>query len=216
MKIFDFLQKQRPKIGDTIPFGRYFFENEKDIQPIEWMVLDNQNDELLLLSNFCLDVIHYFDQTIPYDYTGTISWENSHLRDWLNDKFYNQAFTKKEKKRIVETVIVTDESLDPALHRNKLFILSQSQIEEFLPDREKRCGLPTPYARKQGAGAGIDTQEKAVWWWTTPVTGCSLSGQLYPAIVSYDGQVLYHSRLIASPGSIHATVRPAIKIKRSF
>ena len=214
MGVLDFFQKRHHKIGDTIQFGRYFFENEKDTRPIEWIVLDNKNDELLLLSNRCLDVIHYFDQTIPWDYLGTIAWENSHLRNWLNDEFYNQAFREKEKQRIVETMIVTDETLDPALHRNKLFILSQSQIEEFLPDREKRCGIPTPYARQRGAGAGIDTQEKAVWWWTMPVTVCSLSGQVYPAIVSHDGQVLYHSRLIGSPGSIHATVRPAIKIKK--
>ena len=111
-------------------------------------------------------------------------------------------------------MIRTDETLDSALRRNRLFILSQSQIEEFLPDGEKRCGLPTPYARQQGAGAGIDTQEKAVWWWTMPVSGGPLPGEIYPAIVNYDGQVLFHSRLVRSPGSIHATVRPAIRIKK--
>ena len=30
----------------------------------------------------------------------------------------------------------------------------------------------------------------------------------------HEGQVLFHSRLVGSPGSIHATVRPAIRIKK--
>lgn len=210
MGIFGFFQKKNHKIGDTIQFGRYFFENEKDVQPIEWIVLDNKKDELLMLSKYCLDVIHYFDHSIPYDTSSAITWENSRLRNWLNNDFWNQVFTEKEKKQIIDTVIVTDETMDPALHRNKLFILSESQIDNFLSDSHERCGLPTPYARQQGAGAGCDPDKKTVWWWTMPV----IRDRIYPAIINYDGQVAYHSRLIASSGSQHATVRPAIKIKK--
>lgn len=214
MGIFEFFQKTHYKIGDTLQFGRYFFKNEKDVRPIEWIVLDNKKGELLMLSKYCLDVIHYFDQTVPHDFSCAVVWENSHLRNWLNEEFYNQAFTEKEKQQILETVIVTDETRNPALHRNKLFILSESQIDEFLPDSCKRCGLPTPYARQQGAGAGCDTEQKAVWWWTMPVVESPSSEMIYPAILNHNGQVLYHSRLISSPGSFHTAVRPAIKIKK--
>lgn len=214
MGIFDFFQKQQYIIGDTVQFGRYFLKNEKDVQPIEWIVLDDNNDELLMLSKYCLDVVHYFDQADLRDFAHAVVWENSHLRNWLNDEFYNHAFTEKEKQRIMETLIVTDETLDPALRRNKLFILSESQIDKFLPDSEKRCGLPTPYARQQGAGAGVDTQQEAVWWWIMPEVEEPLPGMIRPGILNFDGEVLYHGRLIASPGSYHATVRPAIKIKK--
>ena len=213
MGIFDFFQRKKPVIGDTVQFGKYFFQNEKDVQPIEWIVLDDNKGELLMLSKYCLDVVHYFDQANLRDIAHAIVWENSYIRNWLNDEFYNRAFTEKEKKRIVETVIVTDETLDPALHRNKLFLLSEELIDKFLPDREKRAGLPTPYARQQGAGAGIDTQQEAVWWWVMPKVEKNLPGWIYPGIL-YEGEVLYHSRLVSSPGSVHATVRPAIKIKK--
>lgn len=214
MGILGFFQNKHCKIGDTVQFGRYYFESEKDVQPIEWIVLDDKKGELLMISKYCLDVIHYFDQAAAHDFSSAVVWEDAHLRNWLNNAFYNQAFTEKEKQQIIDTVIVTDETRNPALHRNQLFILSESQIDKFLPDKEKRKGFPTPYAKQQGAGAGIDTGEKAVWWWTMPVVKGPLSGMTYPAIVNYDGQVLYHSRLVCSPGSQHATVRPAIRIKK--
>ena len=208
MGIFGFFRRKRYGVGDTVRFGRYFFAGEKDLRPIEWIVLADEDGELILLSKYCLDVVHYFERF------GEVAWEDSRLRHWLNGAFYDRAFTEKEKQRIVETVIVTDETRDPASHRNKLFILSRSQIEELLPDREKRLGRPTPYARQRGAGAGIDTRDEAVWWWVMPVSGDMFPGGRCPAIVHPNGQVLYHSRLVASPGSMHATVRPAIKIRK--
>ena len=102
MGMFYFFKKQHYKIGEIIKFGRYYFENEKDVQPIEWIVLENNKDKLLMISKYCLDVIHYFDQTGSVDYAYAIAWENSHLRKWLNDGFYDQAFTEKEKQRIVK------------------------------------------------------------------------------------------------------------------
>ncbi len=215
MGIFDFFQKQQYIIEDTVQFGRYFFESKTDVQPIEWIVLDDNNGELLMLSKYCLDVVHYFDHADLIDFAHAVIWENSYLRNWLNDAFYNQAFTEKEKQRIVETVIVTDERLNPALRRNKLFLLSEEQIDKFLPDRQKRLGSPTPYARQQGAGNGLDTQQEAVWWWVMPRVEKPLPGWICPGILN-EGEVLYHSRLVASPGSYHATVRPAIKIKKQF
>lgn len=209
MGILDlFHKKPKIQVGDVICFGQYFYEHENDRRPIEWIVLDSDKTGLVLISRYCLDTIHYCQR--PYQ-GGSLAWETSHLRNWLNTVFYNQAFSDQEKETIAETHIVTDKTLDPDLHKNKVFLLSDSQIEAYFPDSEKRKGFPTPYARQRGAGAGIDLEAKAVWWWTMPRldgSGC------YPCVVLENGSLQHHSRLTASPGSDHAAVRPAIKIKK--
>lgn len=216
MGILDiFKKKPNIKVGDSIYFGKYYFENEKDIQPIEWMVLDCNGSELLLLSKYCLDVARYCD---PWSSVGGMEcsiWEKSYLRNWLNAVFYNQVFSEKEKQRIVETQIVTDPSLNTTLHKNKVFILSKEQVLEHLPHPDARMGFPTPYALQKGANTGY-SKEMPTWWWTLPYVEIIVQRQParidFPSLVCQDGQVNYHSRLVVH--SSNYCVRPAIKIKK--
>ena len=69
--------------------GRYEQDGNDDngLEEIEWVVLDIKGDELFVISRFALDCI-------PYNSShGEARWENSYVRNWLNDSFYNQAFT---------------------------------------------------------------------------------------------------------------------------
>lgn len=86
---------------DTVTFGSYPQSdktgNTKD--PIEWIVLDKQDDKVLLLSKYILDCKCYNNET------KDITWENSSLRQWLNNVFYNTAFNETEKNMIQNTYI---------------------------------------------------------------------------------------------------------------
>lgn len=212
MGIMDiFKKKPDAKPGDVLCFGEYNFENETDLRPMEWIVLDSGKKDLLLISRYCIDTVSYCGPSFK-EGKDTI-WEYSYLRNWLNDTFYTKAFSGKEKRRIIETTIATDDSANPALHKNKVFVLSQAQVVEFFPDESRRRGFPTPYAVQRGAG--IDQRGKTVWWWTRPIRDQWSSPRFdFPAIVNQDGELLYHSRLVASPGSQHTAVRPAIRIKK--
>ncbi len=78
------------KVGDEIVFGEY------GAGPIEWMVLDKDNDgNYLLFSKYAVEVM-------PYDYEDSENdqWEFSYLREWMNNDFYNQAFTEEERSYI--------------------------------------------------------------------------------------------------------------------
>ena len=194
--------------GDSLTFGKYFFENEQDLRPIEWTVLEVSGRELLLISKYCLDRQLYCTPfgIIP---EATI-WENSALRDWLNGEFYDRAFTPAEKAAIAETRIVTDETADPARHRNRVFLLSQSQILTLMPRTEDRLGIATPYVRKQ-----IQEPDSAgCWWWTLPSTDTHSSPRWDCPSVCFGGEVHFHSRLVGSPGAHNTTVRPAIRIRK--
>ena len=76
--------------GDHIHMGSWHDEE------IEWRVLDIEGDQVLLLSEYVLDVQPYHD--VPCD---SILWEDCTLRQWLNGTFYEGAFTDGEREQII-------------------------------------------------------------------------------------------------------------------
>ena len=76
--------------GDHIHMGSWHDEE------IEWRVLDIEGDQVLLLSEYVLDVQPYHD--VPCD---SILWEDCTLRQWLNGTFYEGAFTDEEREQII-------------------------------------------------------------------------------------------------------------------
>ena len=215
MGIFSFFNKNGAKdnkynIGDTFVFGKYPFKNEKDIQPIEWIVLENNATELLLISKYCLDTVGYCGPSPEWGNSSACIWENSYLRDWLNNDFYGRAFNKEEKERITETTIITDATLDETLQKNNVFILSEKQVITYFEESTARKGIPTPYAVAKGARLGWtdDTREYTSWWLLPYVTPARIA---YPCAVFQMGDTQYHGRNI---GHTDFTVRPVIRIKK--
>ncbi len=87
-----------PVIKNTyVRFGR-FIQDEKEPEPIVWLVADIQGDEAFLISQKILDWRNFYDykledEEMPY-------WETSSLRKYLNSDFYKTAFNEEEKERI--------------------------------------------------------------------------------------------------------------------
>ncbi len=66
--------------------------NEKS--PIQWDLLDDTIDGLILISKYILDAV-------PYQESGeNTSWRETSLCHWLNHDFLNTAFTEEERERI--------------------------------------------------------------------------------------------------------------------
>ena len=90
---------------DCLYFGNYWQEDtnndgkvdEKDEkQPIKWRVLSIENNTAFLLADRSLASRPNIDEE-----KGETSWENSEVRKWLNNDFYNDAFSEKEKQGVV-------------------------------------------------------------------------------------------------------------------
>ena len=63
-------------------------------EDIEWIVIENEQGKLLLVSKYRLDCK-------PYNLEEESAvWETSYLRKWLNSVFYNIAFSEEEKTKI--------------------------------------------------------------------------------------------------------------------
>lgn len=118
------------QVKDEVKFGS--FENQK----IEWIVLDKDGDNLLLLSKNVLAQKPFDDEYPPTEYTQKqlekideehltttvlsrnpynyvqkyqfgVNWENCSLREWLNGDFINSAFTSDEQNKINKTYVYT-------------------------------------------------------------------------------------------------------------
>ena len=88
----------KAKDGDTVAFGKY------DDEKIDWKVLEKKDNELILLSDHCIAKHAYHDKN------KAVTWENCALRKWLNEIFYQKAFSDKEKAQIIKTKVVNEDN----------------------------------------------------------------------------------------------------------
>ena len=89
--------------GSGTASGVYWFKYE----PITWQVMEKDGDNYVLKSKLILDA-----QPIDYEFLAarspnnwTFAWEKSTLRTWLNDTFYNTAFSANNKEAIVKSTV---------------------------------------------------------------------------------------------------------------
>jgi hypothetical protein len=100
-EIADIVEIWEADIGDIIQFGCYEQDRDESTkdEPIYWDVLDKKGDSILVISHFLLDRQRFSDDK------ENVAWENSQIRAWLNETFYNEAFNESEKNMIIESVI---------------------------------------------------------------------------------------------------------------
>lgn len=87
--------------GNYIKFGEY--QGEK----LNWIVMEKQEDKALLFNANVIDCKCYNE----YEYCEC-TWETSSLRNWLNDDFYNTAFSNEEKNKILLTNVNNNDDID--------------------------------------------------------------------------------------------------------
>lgn len=127
----------------------YWFE----YKPIEWNILKEENGKAFLISNLILDS-QAFD---PLKTSTNPAFNSSPIRQWLNDAFYNTAFTALEQK-IIDTTIVYD--LD-----TKIFFLSSSEVKnEYYQNSTTRVAFGTDYAKCQGLRVTVTPEGYSDWW----------------------------------------------------
>lgn len=150
---------------ETIIFD--FYEQDNDTtngkEPIEWLVLAKENNRMLVISRYGLDRRSY---NIWHNDT---TWETCSLRAWLNNDFFNAAFSSGEQA-MIPAVTVPDEE-NPIYHHagnatlDKVFLLSIAEAKtHFSTSLAQHC-KPTPYA--DGLGVYTDDSGHCKWWLRT-------------------------------------------------
>ena len=152
------IQSKNINVGDYIKFGNYPQTAKDEVQPIEWQVLAKEGNKILIISKYGLDAKRFDD--------NSNDWASSEIRYWLNDNFYNKAFTEKEKKSI------NSSNLSDVGTSDKVFLLSKEEAENyFVNDKLRRCKA-TGYAVKKGAyisdGSFGGEAGYSLWWLRSP------------------------------------------------
>lgn len=216
------------KVGSYITFGTYpKTASDTGSTPIEWLVLDydETNKRALIISRYGLDAQPYNKNAV------NTTWGTCTLRTWLNDDFYNKAFTAQEQKRIVLTDVDNsknqgysgDSIRSESNTQDRIFLLSYAEANKYFDvqhykvsgsgDNIKSRVEPTAYAFAQGATTYQGTtREKgktengsaAGWWWLRSPGGY----QHFAAAVQDDGA---YGGYIAE--SKNVCVRPALWIE---
>ena len=163
-------------VGDHVQYGSYEQDNnlKNGKEPIDWIVLDEDNKRYLLISSKLLDAACYNNVWME---TG---WKTCSLRNWLNESFLEEAFTEEQKDNISKW----HSSLD-----DKVFILSKKELNAYLPDQEDRAVEATPYA--EARGVFVHDNGKA-WWWVRNAG----SSEYYAAYVNCLGDLIGNGILV--------------------
>ena len=165
-------------VNDLITFGSYPQEKDGTVKPIEWIVLDVQDGQALLLSKYGLDCQPYEWDCGDYD---TTNWEDCSVRAWLNDEFLYTAFSDDEQSLIIETTLRTQSSSDGKEHvetDDMVFLLSQNDAYKYFDDDYSRICYVTDYIFDDinwfdkmcadNRGESYEVHKDCVWWLRTP------------------------------------------------
>jgi len=175
----------------------YWFKYE----PITWRVLDVQSSSAFLMADLVLDSQDYHyslaERTIDGSTVYANNYKESHIRSWLNDNFYNTAFTTEEKARIQTTNV--DNSVASTGYSSNTYVCANTSDQVFLLSYAEATsatyGLSTTTARQlqpsayaQSQGVYTDTSNGNSYWWLRSPNFLSAN---YARFVNYDGIVNY-------------------------
>ena len=182
--------------GSTVVGGTvYYFK----VEPILWRILSQSDDTALILCDSIIANKAYQSDYIKIDgkyYTtangapeGTYAnnYQYSEIRAWLNDQFYNTAFTELERELILTTTVdnsVASTGYNPNQYvcentEDKVFLLSYAEATNsaygFLTDGYNydtaRKMQPNDYSCATGAWISLraDYYGNGYWWLRSPV-----------------------------------------------
>ena len=187
------------EIGDVVLFGCY----PKRGDPIEWVVIDKYDGNLLLLSVYGLDSRPFHNSD---SYT---TWETSDLRHWLCHSFFDEAFTRNEKRIIVDYYAPADRNPYFDTHQGNdtldvVTLLSGREAERYFSGDWGRVCYPNQNAKNHGAYSS--PENNGGWWWLRTMG----EGNWDAASVNTDGSMDYDDGSVNSPKGM---VRPMVLVK---
>ena len=91
------VDKSVAQIGDIVVMGKYEQDNilSDGTEDIEWIVIDSKDDELFVISKYCLDISCWNEDN------EKVTWKDSEYRKFLSS-FYDNCFSDKEKESIIK------------------------------------------------------------------------------------------------------------------
>ena len=178
MARIDMNKKFRQETNNSLPIdayakvkmGTWYNYNDQPID-LEWYVVKEDSGKKLLL---CKNVVKRM--AFYKDLKSADGWSKSDVRRYLNDDFFNAAFSNEEKNKIVAGNIKTDPVMGVGSESwtyDKIFLLSSSEVAEYIGVANKNILMAN------------DLEGQAVMWYlrnmgdsTTKVAGVRPNGDV--------------------------------------
>ena len=169
-------------IGDTIIFGEYEQDGDKENgrEYIEWEVLDIEENRLLIISKYCLDVQKYNDASEESD------WKSSSIRSWLNGRFAANAFDSEDPAKVVITNLysISNSDEEDQITNDRIFLLGSEEVEKYYPQKEDRMCQASE--NLINSNLYIDGNGNCSWWLRDGITEDSYSA----LIIDSSGEIM--------------------------
>lgn len=165
--------------GYTFQDNNGYFRNTVywfKFEPVEWRVLSSKNGNLFVMAEKVLDSRAYHGD-VP-----AVTWETSDTRAWLNNEFYNIAFTTEEKAMIKTTDVANPNNSTYGTPggnntNDRLFLLSFAEVQNaaygFIASSSgdpARKAQGTEYSESCGlcVFTGMPSNGSCFWWLRSP------------------------------------------------
>ncbi len=210
----------------------YWFQYE----PIKWRILEEKDGYVTILAELILDSQDYYSSSSSssFSHNGGTGYANnyalSNIRKWLNETFYNTAFSSMQQA-LIQTVTLDNSARSTTDTGNnltwasgyacgntndKVWLLSEQEVTKsdwvfasYDTKDTARRKTTSDYARSQGASteSGGTYDGKGYWWLRSPYYNYSSSARH----VGLGGYARYYNYVYFSYGG----VVPALKIRLS-
>ncbi len=156
------------KVNGYMEGGVYWFKYED----IEWEYI-NKDGYQILVAKLALDSQQF---NLEVAKQVSVYYNQSTVRTWLNQEFFNTAFSEEDKAKIM-TVEVDNSASTTGLENNKyvcentfdkVYLLSFEQMLSYFADDIRREKFPTDYAKSQGILLSLANDNKICWWLRSP------------------------------------------------
>lgn len=130
--------KQIPNVGDIVSLG-YYEQGAIDTwsfrfvnEPIEWIVIDVNTTEAILLCCNGLEALSYDDGECFYR-----GWRKSSIREFLNGEFVRHAFSREQQELLIQTINKTvwrnpqNDSLNIDETEDLVYLLSSEEFKRY-------------------------------------------------------------------------------------
>jgi hypothetical protein len=181
--------------------------------PIQWRVLSYTDGVLFILADKILDS-RVYNQTF-----SSVTWETSAARSWLNNEFYNKAFTMNEKIKIKSSDLVNENNPWEGTSggnntSDRLFLLSYAESINtaygfdavYETNDTARRVQGTDYSKSSGllVSANVPYTGNSDWWLRSPG-----ANSFYAGYVSKSGSSKNYIGVI----NTDLGIRPACRIQ---
>lgn len=186
------------QVGQTVEFGRYHQDQQGNITPIEWRVLQVEGNLAMLVSVKSLEARPF------HNAYGSVSWETSEVRQWLNSNFFQRAFNAEEVPFVQLSFVKNDPNPVTGTYsgsdtKDHVFLLSIDEAERLFTNDNDRKAANTSHANYQG---GRQSTGYGKWWLRT-----SGGTDINAAMVNGHGEIGYKGYFERDKDKV---VRPAI------